>query len=918
MKNNFLKVLWIMCGLGLAGVLTFVVVIAFFSFGLPKIATLADYKPPIPSQILSKDGTVLAEIGKQKRQVATLDEIPQVIIDAFLSAEDSGFYNHEGVDYMGIARAMLANLKAGRVVQGGSTITQQVAKSLLLTNERSVVRKIKDVLLARRIEDRFSKREILFLYLNQVYLGGGYYGVKEAFRGYYGKELTEGTVAESAMIAGLLVAPGKYSPYIHPKFAKKRQGYVLRRMYANKKISEEQFREALAEKIRYRLRKSNYFKAGYFTDWVRQRVIELVGEENFLTNGFKVVTTIDWELQQVAEKQIALGVRQIDKRQGYKGPLGHLATPEEVAEYEKNFRVDLYKSTSNYFVLDQQLSKKYEVTYDEELHLNAKKAREEWRKEIAHRRFVPGYSPEDPLVNHLQENNNYKAVVEKVDGLARLIYITIGGVPGIISHQGYRWAHERIISEERSNTYPVVNPNSILRPGDLILVKLKKKRVGFWRYAYRSFTKKYGPHPKVSIAKKEKFLYCELDQVPDAQGALFSINPSSGEILAFVGGSNFKRSQFNRVIQSLRQPGSSFKPLIYAAALENGFNPSSIILDSPESLGGADASLNWKPRNYDGKFKGPITLRTALEKSRNIPVIKVADKITVKRMHEFAKRIGFDAKIDPDLSLSLGSFGVSLKDIVASYSIFPNGGKIIDPRSVLSIEDRDGNIYQLDENEKLNRIRLKENYGESDDEEQTIDLTSEVEEGKTEEIETTKEKKINPYHITLGGEQVYDPRLAYLMSNLLKGVVLNGTGRGAKSISHFIGGKTGTTNNYVDAWFVGFSSNVATGVWTGFDDNKTLGWGETGSKSALPIWKNYMSATLKKFGEHDFKTPPGIVHVAIDRVTGQLAKDSMSGFIEAYVEGTEPTEDGERFSEEQKEEDNKGGLFEEEDYYNIK
>ncbi len=916
MKQKLLKFLWIMCGLGFAGILTVIITIAYFSFGLPKISSLADYKPPIPSQILSKDGTVLAEIGIQKRMVATLDEIPQVIIDAFLSAEDSGFYDHEGVDYMGIARAMVANLKAGRVVQGGSTITQQVAKSLLLTNERSIVRKIKDVLLARRIEDKFSKREILFLYLNQVYLGGGYYGVKEAFQGYFGKELSEATVAESAMIAGLLVAPGRYSPYIHPKFAKQRQTYVLGRMYANKKISEEQYKAALQEKIKYQLRKSNYFKAGYFTEWVRQRVVDLVGEDNFLMNGFKVVTTLDWDLQQNAEKQVSIGIREIDKRQGYKGPLGFLATPEEVFEYEKKFRTELYEEVSNFFILDENNEKQNEIVYDEQRHLKIRDNMEQWKKEIANRRFVPGFQEDDPLHEYLRVDESYKAVVEKVDGLGRIVYVNIGGVPGIISQSGYRWAHERVISEERPRTYPVVNPNTILKPGDVVLVKVLDKSVGLWRNVYSDFRTRYKSFSKLNEVMKQHYVYCELDQEPDVQGALFSINPHNGEIIAFVGGSDFRKNQFNRIVQSARQPGSSFKPIIYAAALENGFTPASIILDSPEALGGADAGLNWKPRNYDGKFIGPMTLRRALEKSRNIPAIKIASKVGVSTIHDFAARIGFEAKIDPDLSLSLGSFGVSLKDIVSSYAIFPNGGKIVDPKSVISIVDRDGNVYQLDENEKLNKIRLKENYGSTDEEAQKVDVSADI---KGDDAPTTEEKKedINPYQVALGGEQVYDPRLSYLMSNLLKGVVLHGTGRGAKSVSHFLGGKTGTTNNYVDAWFVGFSSNVATGVWTGFDDNKTLGWGETGGKSALPIWRDYMRATIQKFGEHDFKIPPGIVHVAIDQETGRLAKDSMSGFVEAFVEGTEPKEDSEQLIREDSEEDSKGGLFEEEDYYNV-
>ena len=327
------------------GILTFSV-IAYFSFSLPQISSLKDYRPSIPSQILAKDGTVLAEIGKEKRSITQVEEIPKRIINAFLSAEDDNFYEHTGVDYFGVLRAAIANLRAGKVVQGGSTITQQVAKSLLLSSERSISRKIKDFLLARKIEKKLSKQEILFLYLNQVYLGGGYYGIKAAIKGYYEKELTEASIAETAMIAGLLVAPGKYSPYVNPKYAKKRQRYVLGRMFATNKITEKEYQDALSEKIKFRARKSNHFKAGHFTDWVRQRVIGLVGKEKFLNGGFKVLTTLDWDLQQVAEKEVLKGAKQIDKRQGFKGPIGFVE-PEKHLEIFKEFRVKQYKTFSN-------------------------------------------------------------------------------------------------------------------------------------------------------------------------------------------------------------------------------------------------------------------------------------------------------------------------------------------------------------------------------------------------------------------------------------------------------------------------------------------------------------------------------------------------------------------------------------------
>ncbi|MFT6068641.1 MAG: penicillin-binding protein 1A [Bacteriovoracaceae bacterium] len=915
-KSILYKAFGVLVALGVIGGVFGVSIIVYFSFTLPKISSLNDYAPPITTQILSKDGTVLANLSKEKREIVELDDVPPLIIDAFLSAEDSQFYEHQGVDYLGVARAMVANIKAGKVVQGGSTITQQVAKSLLLSHERSFTRKIKDFLLAQRIEKKLSKKEILYLYLNQVYLGGGYYGVKTAFKGYFGKELSEATVAEAAMVAGLLVAPGKYSPYINPSRAKTRQGYVLSRMKANQKISEEDYKQAIEEKIKYRLRKSSYFKAGYFTDWVRQRIIEKVGEKNFLENGFRVVTTLDWELQKIAEKEIQEGAKAIDKRQGFKGPLSHLDSDEAMREFFKKQREEHYSDNSNFFEVGEDYNKVFELNFDPN-EINAVEERVNSIKEkVSYKRFEPGYSKDDPFLQQIKEDENYKAVVLKVLDPERVVIVSIAGVTALMGYEQFNWAHERIIQEER-HFYPyVTRPSTILKRGDVVLVKVLKKKVSLQETMTKaSFDKRLKSHKDYKVIKKEKYLLCLLDQEPDAQAALVSITPSNGEIISFVGGYDFGKSQFNRAIQSQRQPGSSFKPLLFAAGLENGYTPATIIIDSPEALGGYDASLNWKPRNYDGKFKGPITFRNSLEQSRNIPTIKIAEKLGVEKVVDFVDRIGFKASLDKDLSLALGSFGVTLMDMVTTYGIFPNGGRLIKAKSILSVTDRYGETYLFEQDEipAEKKPEEEEVVVVQPTPEVTPDLVvAEGEEAKTEEPKI----KVNPFLEGLGPVQVYDERLAYIMSNILKGVVLNGTGRGAKSVSHYLGGKTGTTNSYVDAWFTGFSSNVVTGVWTGFDDNKTLGWGETGAKSALPIWKNYMAAALKRFGEHDFKPPLGIVNVLIDKDTGRVSKASNSrSFMEAFVEGTEPgRQEEEKLDTEGSNQNTQ--FFEEDDYYN--
>ncbi len=899
-----------LCFMG--GLLTFAFVI-YISFNLPEVTSLEDYSPPLPSKILSKDGHVLLEIGIENRELVPIDLIPERVINSFLAAEDDNFYNHNGVDYLGVIRAMVANIKAGRVVQGGSTITQQVAKQLLLSRERSITRKIKDFLLAQRIEEKFSKKEILYLYLNQVYLGGGYYGVKAAAHGYFDKELTEISIAESALMAGLLVAPGKYSPYVNPRYAKVRQLYVLKRLRDTNKITQEEYESSLTEDIKMRIRQREGLKAGYFTDWVRQRVSEIVGDERLVRDGFEIKTTLDWGLQQKAEKAVLDGVKELDKRQGFKGAISHIDIDKDLESVGKELREKIYKEDSSFFIFHTDGNVTYEYTYKEnetekpELTL-IKERREELLSEVEkkyQKYFVPGNSDEDKFFSFLKKNKEYPAYVIKVSDIQRIIYVSIGGVRGFIPYEHFRWAHKRDIQENRQFFPYVTNPSTILKPGDQILVNVLDKETGLWEHLHADFRKlNLSPKFKQQI-QTQKYFLASLEQEPEAQGALLSIDPINGEIISLVGGVDFAKSQFNRVLQSNRQPGSAFKPILFAVSLENGFTPASIILDSPQALGGADASLNWKPRNYDGKFKGQMTFRAALENSRNIPTIKLVQEVGVEKFIDFVQRVGLDVELPRDLSISLGSFGIKMTNLVKSYALFPSGGKRLQLKSIVSVTDRYGGNYTITKDEPLAK-------------EETPVIAQEEVVSTTEKAEDeNKEEKVNPYLENLDNEQVYDKRLAYIMTNLLKGVIRNGTGRRAKSVSPFIGGKTGTTNSYVDAWFVGFSSNVVTGVWTGFDDNKTLGWGETGSKSALPIWKDFMEVAIKSRGEKDFTIPEGIVNVKIDRKTGRLADQSTQDpFLESFVSSTEPgaQENNEETTEEFNE--NPGQiLLEDEDYY---
>ena len=890
----------VLCGiLGIAALI-------YISLTLPKVSTLRDYRPPLASKILAKDGTVLAQIGIENRELVPIEKIPKIIVDAFLAAEDSKFYQHQGIDYQGIFRAFLANLMAMRIVQGGSTITQQVAKSLLLTSKRSYLRKFKEFILAPRIEEQFTKDEILFLYLNQVYLGGGYYGIKSAFKGYFDKELEEVSIAETAMVAGLLVAPGKYSPYVNPKKAKSRQDYVLRRLLDTESITLQEYEEALQEKIKFRIKRKQDFLAGHFTDWIRQSIVEKVGNDRFLRDGFRVQTTLDYQLQRIAEKAVRDGIGQVDKRQGFQKPSQNISEPQEIKTYQIKQREKIYREQSSYFTINNDYTYNYEIEYEPIEHEKIELYNQDFYEKMQTAHFVPGYYPGEKMLKYLKKNQRYKAVVTKTDDAEKIIYIDVMGISSIIPFKGFKWANKRNISKRRRDWHPPVRPSQILNPGDVILVKLINPSTRLKSHVFQAQIHKYtklSPDKKLKM-NRQKYLLCHLEQEVEAEGALLAIHPQTGEIVSMVGGVDFKKSQYNRVTQAQRQPGSAFKPILFAAALESGMTPTSIIIDSPETHGGFDQSLSWKPKNYDGKFKGPITLRNALEQSRNIPTIKIAHKLGIKRIFEFVKRIGFNAKLEKDLSLSLGSFGVSLINILATYGIFPNHGKKVIPKAITTITDRDGNEYSLND-----EIANEENPQHGSQNKSFFSAFI-----KTEE-ET--ERNVNPFTMNLDDKQVYDARLAYIMTNLLKGVIQNGTGSRAKHVSPFIAGKTGTTNDYIDAWFLGFAPRMLVGVWVGFDNNHTLGWGETGSKSALPIWNTFVKAAIKKYGESDFYPPPGIINIKINKETGKLASAEADPFLEAFVQGTEPNsiESDNLFQE--KTDDSKQLLIEDDDYYNA-
>ena len=627
----------------------------YFAHDLPSIETLKNYKPSTITRFYSEDGEIIDKFFIENREVISLERIPNHLVQAFISGEDARFFQHKGLDYIAILRALFKNIFSGEVVQGGSTITQQVVKSLLLSPERSFSRKIREAILAFKIEKYLSKDEILFLYLNQIYLGHGAYGVAAAAEDYFGKPVEELTLAESALLAGLPQAPSKHSPYNHPEQAKRRQTYVLHRMVEGGFISYGELMKALQTPLKLRSVRNPFIETvPHFVEYVRRYVEEKYGKEALYKNGLQVYTTIDTDCQRIAQEAVESGLKEIEKRQKYSS----------------------------------------------------------------------------------------------------------AGMPLTL------------------------------------------------------------------------------------EGALICLDLRTGYTKAVVGGRDFKRSQFNRATQARRQTGSAFKPIVYASALDKGYTPASIIVDSPIVFVWGDKK--WRPKNFNEKFSGPTTLRNGLTHSINVVTVKIAQNIGTDYIQEYAKKLGISSPLHDNLSMALGSSSISLYELTKAYAVFANQGDSFSPIFIKKILDRDGNLLE----ENLPLFYPKEPSDE---------------------------------------ERILSPQTAYLMTHLLESVVQNGTGWRAKVLGRPVAGKTGTTDQFLDAWFIGYTPELITGVWVGFDDERTLGENETGARVASPIWVTLMSKILKGRPIKDFPIPEGIEFTKINPKTGQmsLAKEAI---LECFKEGTGPAQ----------------------------
>ncbi len=771
-KSHFLRkfLLWMfLLGFIVAvmGALAGIGVYLYISTDLPQIRSLTQYHPPIITTVYSDDDRKIAEFFNERRIIKPLDEMPPALINAFIAAEDSRFYVHKGIDFYSIIRAFFKNLEAGTIVQGGSTITQQVTKSFLLSPERSYTRKLKEAILAYRIDKAFNKDEILFLYLNQIYLGHGAYGVEAASENYFGKSAKALNLAECAILAGLPQAPSKYSPFKYPERAKQRQIYVLNRMVDEGFISNIQATEAINTAVEIKPRRNWYIEEiPYYTEQVRRYVEEKYGRDVLYTQGLSIYTAANIEMQKIAREEIEKGLSELDKRQGFRGPLKKLA-PEEIESFSREIQSEL----------------------------------------------------ED---HPLEAGQNVKGVVIKVDDKNKTVTVRIGNFLGQIALEDMDWARKPD-PEVAYYEAKVRAPSEALHAGDVILVKVKEKM------------------------KDSDLWQLTLEQEPVAQAALLCLEAETGFVKAMVGGRDFRDSQFNRAFQSRRQPGSAFKPIIYAAALDKQFDepdrfytPASVIIDSPIVFEDEERDFTWKPKNYKERFFGPTLMRDALAKSRNVVTIKILQDIGIDYAIEYARRLGITSDMNRDLSIALGSSGVSLLELTKAYSVFANQGYLVEPVFITKIIDRDGNVL-----EELAPERIK----------------------------------------------VIEKTTAYLMTHMLEGVVKYGTGWRAKALNRPVAGKTGTTNNLFDAWFMGYTPQYVTGTWVGFDDEAPLGKSETGSRAASPIWLGFMQRVLEDKPPRIFEVPEGIVFTKIDAESGLLPiPESKETVFVSFKEGTEPTE----------------------------
>lgn len=766
---TFLGMLMVVAFLGVGGVL-----FVFYHFGndLPDYHQLADYEPAVMTRVHAGDGRLLAEYAIEKRVFVPIHAISRRVVNAFLSAEDKNFYSHPGIDFLGVARAIVTNIKnigRQRRMVGASTITQQVAKNFLLTNEVSWERKVKEAILAFRIERAFTKDRILELYLNEIYLGFGSYGIAAAALNYFDKPLDQLSIAEVAYLAALPKAPNNYHPFKRTKSAIDRRNWVIRRMLEDGVITADEAVIARAGELGVRPRSEiEFVRADYFAEEVRRELAERYGDEELYKGGLSVRTTVNPVLQKIADQAVHDGLIAYDRRHGWRGPLAHLD------------------------------------------------AIDGWQAGLA------ALTPPNGLGDWTMA-----VVLTMTDDVAQVGF-TDGSI-GVIPLGELKWARAWVEGEKRGPR--VKRPVDVLSIGDVVALEATDKPATF-----------------------------ALRQIPEIEGALIALDPHTGRVLAMTGGYSHARSQFNRVTQAMRQPGSAFKPFVYMAALAQGYSPSTLILDAPFVIDQGPGLPKWRPANYTKKFYGPSTMRLGLEKSRNLMTVRLAQTIGMENIADYAERFGIVDNMQKTLAMSLGAGETTLLRLTAAYAMLVNGGKKITPTMIDRIQDRHGRPVFSHDARSCSDCRAA--FWTS----QPVPVVPDLR------------------------RQLTEPAIAYQMVSMLKGVVERGTGRKIRTIGKPIAGKTGTTNQGIDAWFIGFSADLAVGVFTGFDNPRSLGPREQGASVAAPIFKEFMAKALAGTPATPFRIPPGIRLVRVNAVTGRPARSGDKRVIlEAFRPGTIPS-----------------------------
>ncbi len=756
----------------------------FYEYGrdLPDYRQLADYEPSVMSRVYAGDGRLIEEYAVEGRIFVPFEAIPSRVVNAFLSAEDKTFYSHPGLDFFGIARAVVTNVEAqfsDRRMVGASTITQQVAKNFLLTNEYSLDRKIKEAILALRIEQAFTKDHILELYLNEIYLGFGSYGVAAAAMNYFNKSLDELTLSEAAYLAGLPKAPNNYHPIRRPQAAIDRRDYVVNRMLDDGHIARQELTAAKSEPIRVRQRgDTEYVRGGdYFAEAVRRDLQQQFGTDALYRGGLAVRTTLEPELQSIADNVLRNGLLAYDRRHGWRGPITRMPVGAGWADRLR----------------------------------------------------------EIPKPDGVPDNWRTAVVRQVVENRAEIIFDDASG--GQIPLKELKWARNW---QPEQKLGPAVNRvDQVVTEGDVILVEQV------------SVDEEGVEYPANSYA---------LRQIPDVSGALVAMDPRTGRVLAMTGGFSYEMSEFNRATQAQRQPGSSFKPFVYLAALDNGYTPSTLVLDAPFVIDQGPGLPKWKPKNYSGRYYGESTLRTGIEKSQNLMTVRLAQAVGMEIVGEYARRFGIVDDLPTNLSASLGSQETTLVQITAAYAMLVNGGRRIEPSLIDRVQDRNGvTIVRTDQRQ-------------------------------CDECAVAEWSRQYPPALPDPREQLTDPASAYQVVSILQGAVERGTGRRVAAVGKPLAGKTGTSNDSFDTWFLGFSPDLAVGVFVGFDEPKSLGPNETGSTVASPIFRDFMAEALRDEPATPFRIPENIVLVRVDPETGLVAPPGARNVIlEAFKPGTVPS-----------------------------